>query len=31
MQELEQPLLLGIELLKGVVFDAMTKPCNEPP
>jgi hypothetical protein len=30
MQELEQPLLLGIELLKGLAFDAGNKRCNEP-
>src|SRR5262245_17881336 len=30
MQNLEQPLLLGIELLKGMAFDARNKCCNEP-
>ena len=30
MQELEQPLLLGIELLKGLTFDAGDKRCDEP-
>jgi hypothetical protein len=30
MQELEQPFLLDIELLKGLAFDAGNKPCNEP-
>jgi hypothetical protein len=30
MQELEQPLFLGIELLKGLAFDARDKRCDQP-